>query len=74
MSTRSTDYREAIDQTLILHGISWEEYESILDEAGENAGMRISNDRERLQVGTLSPEHESYAELIRQVCSAFDCA
>jgi Uma2 family endonuclease len=72
MSAPTVRYPEILDRlpndsTLILHGISWEEYESILEDLGENAGMRISYDRGRLQVVTLSPEHESYAELIKQL-------
>ena len=72
MSTPTVRYPEILerlppDSTLILHGISWEEYESLLEAVGESAGTRISYDRGRLQIMTLSSEHENYAELIKQL-------
>src|SRR6266705_1940168 len=72
MSTPSVRYPKILDRlpggsTLVLHGIPWEEYESLLQDVGENAGLRISYDQGRLQIMTLSSEHENYAKLIEQL-------
>jgi len=56
--------------TLILHEISWEEYEEILDALGEAKGLRVSYDQGTLQVMTLSTRHEKYARLIDNLSSS----
>jgi Uma2 family endonuclease len=57
--------------TLILHEISWEEYEEILDALGEAKGLRVSYDQGTLQIMTLSTRHEKYARLIDNLVSLF---
>ncbi|HWP41981.1 MAG TPA: Uma2 family endonuclease [Blastocatellia bacterium] len=66
------DYCEVIehlppDSTLILRHIDWEEYEALLEEVGENRGLRLSYDQRTLQITTLSSEHEFYATLIERL-------
>ena len=51
--------------TLILHNVSWEEYEELLDVVGEASGLRISFSEGMLQVMTLSREHEIYERVIQ---------
>ena len=38
------------DSVLTQHGVSWEEYEELLDAVGESSGLRISFDDGRLQI------------------------
>lgn len=57
--------------TLILHEISWEEYEEILGAVGEAKGLRVSYDQGTLQIMTLSTRHEKYARLIDNLVSLF---
>ncbi|MCA1627994.1 MAG: Uma2 family endonuclease [Acidobacteria bacterium] len=69
MSTLTADWLEAIDKlpadsVVTLHHIAWDEYEELLDQVGAAGGLRVSYDGGTLQVTTLSPEHESYAEFI----------
>ena len=69
MSTLTANWLEAIekfpvDSVVTLHRVAWDEYEELLDQVGEAGGLRISYDDGTLQVMTLSPEHESYAEFI----------
>jgi Uma2 family endonuclease len=69
MSTQLASYQEIIERLpeaseLILHGVTWEEYEQLLEEVGEASGLRISYDEGELRVMTLSSEHESYCRLI----------
>src|ERR1051325_4069720 len=53
--------------TLILHGVTWEEYEDLLEAVGENPALRISYDEGTLQIMTTSPRHESYIKLIERL-------
>ena len=53
------------DSTLILHDISWEDYEELLEKVGEASGLRISYCNGELQVMTLSTIHENYSRLLQ---------
>jgi Uma2 family endonuclease len=57
--------------TLILHEISWEEYEELLDALGEAKGLRVSFDKGTMQIMTLSTRHDKYARLIDNLVSLF---
>ena len=64
-----TDYLDAIEHlpagaNLRLPGVGWDEYEELLSQLGDRAGLRVSYDAGRLQVITLTPEHEEYKESI----------
>jgi len=48
------------EQRLLLHGISWEAYEQIGEALRDRAGLRLTFDQGRLELMTLSPEHEGY--------------
>jgi Uma2 family endonuclease len=72
VETPTTNYRELVeklppDSALLLHNVSWDDYEELLDAVGEAAGLRISYDQGRLQIMTLSPEHESYTKIIERL-------
>jgi Uma2 family endonuclease len=73
LSTQIINYSEAVARcaalveqlpegsTLILHGVSWETYERLLETVGDDGRLRISFDNGRLQIMTTSTEHENYA-------------
>lgn len=44
---------------LILRGITWQTYESLLADLGEQSGLRLTYDQGTLEIMTLTPEHES---------------
>jgi len=72
MSAETATYREVIerlptDSTLILRGISWDDYEELLAAVGEAPGLRISYDQGTMQIMTPSSEHESYVRLIERL-------
>jgi Uma2 family endonuclease len=76
MSTRSAEYLEAIEHlpmggTLTLYGVSWEEYEALLDELHDKAGRRVSYDAGRLEIMSPLPEHEEYKEIISDLARAY---
>ena len=69
MGTVTADYLETINRlpegsTLILHHVTWAEYERLLEELVDRPGVRVSYDRGRLEVMTPLPEHEEYVRLI----------
>lgn len=55
------------DSVLIQHGISWNEYEELLDAVGEASGLRISYDDGTLQIMTVSFKHEKYVRTIERM-------
>jgi Uma2 family endonuclease len=76
MSTlTATNWLELIERItperpLILPNITWDEYEELLEQVGEPAGLRISYDEGRLKVMSLSAEHEKYARFIEKMMTA----
>jgi len=68
MTSTATDYLEAIDHLpiggkLFLSDVSWDEYEELLEELDGKRHVRISYDNGRMEIMTLSPEHEMPASL-----------
>lgn len=47
------------EQRVVLHNVSWETYERLLEERGERRVPRFTYDRGELEVISPSPEHES---------------
>jgi Uma2 family endonuclease len=52
------------EQHLILDDIDWDDYTRMLRAVGSRPGVRLTYDRGRLEIMTLSHEHESYAHLL----------
>ena len=57
------------NSTLTLRDVSWEEYERILVELDERPWLRVTYDRGRLEIMTLSPEHEAPSRLFTHLIS-----
>ena len=51
------------DQRILLHGINWETYESILEAHKSRSLPRFTYDRGSLEIMSPSPEHERLKEL-----------
>ena len=69
MSTEILGYFEIASNlppaaAVTFNDVSWEEYEQLIEELGESAGVRVSYNEGTLRIMTLSPEHESYAAFI----------
>ena len=58
-------------QRLLLHNISWAEFEAILDELGEHRGARIAYDGGLLEIMAPLPEHEDDKEIIGDLLKDF---
>ena len=63
MSTRTPAYLEAIEHLpegaqLVLSGVSWEEYEHLLEDLPDRPRVRVSYDGGRLEIMSPLPEHE----------------
>ena len=56
-----------VDSKLVLHDVSWEEYEAVLDKLVDPAGLRIAYDDGTLQIMTTSAEHEKYARFLERL-------
>ncbi|MDB9513460.1 Uma2 family endonuclease [Kamptonema animale CS-326] len=53
-----------IEGKILLHNVSWDEFENILIEMGETRSSRIAYDRGTLEIIMPLPEHEGYKEII----------
>src|SRR5215475_13810581 len=74
MIAEATNYYAVVsklpeDAEVIFHGATWEEYEELLDQVGEAAGLRISFNDGTLKVMSLSSEHEKYVRFIDRLIS-----
>lgn len=56
--------------TLVLHQVSWDEYERLLEQLSHRPRLRISYDRGKLEIMTPLPEHETYARFIDDLVGA----
>lgn len=61
-------YLDTIDtlpdnSSIVLRDVSWDEYEQILVALDERPGLRLTYDHGRLEIMTLSPEHEAPSAL-----------
>jgi len=56
--------------TVIFQGVTWEEYEELLDQVGEAGGLRISYNDGTLKVISLSVEHETCVRFIERLIGA----
>ena len=68
MSVLVTNYLELTelmpeDGRLYREGVSWDEYEEILDELSGVRNVRVSYDQGRMEIMAISPEHEAYSRL-----------
>lgn len=50
--------------TVLLHDVSWAEFEAILWELGENGGVRVAYDKGWLELMVPLPEHEYFKQSI----------
>ncbi|MEO1095378.1 MAG: Uma2 family endonuclease [Cyanobacteria bacterium J06638_28] len=57
-------------QRLLLHDVSWSEFEAILEELGEHRGTRIAYDNGLLEIMAPLPEHEDDKEIIGDLLKA----
>lgn len=49
---------------VVLHNISWQQFENLLEDLGENRAARVAYDDGSLEIMTPLPEHEYYKETI----------
>jgi len=51
-------------KSILIHDLSWQEFENILEELGENRSARVAYDNGTLEIMTPLPEHEADKEMI----------
>ena len=49
---------------VMLYNISWQQFENLLQDLGENRAARVAYDDGNLEIMTPLPEHEQYKEVI----------
>ncbi|RUS99175.1 hypothetical protein DSM106972_078770 [Dulcicalothrix desertica PCC 7102] len=57
-------------QRVLLRDVTWEEFETILDELGEHRATRIAYDKGVLEIMAPLPEHEFSKEIISDLVKA----
>ena len=72
MSTLTPTYYDIVSQlpedtVVTFHNVSWEEYEELLGQVGEAAGLRISYGDGTLKAMTLSSKHEHYSRFLEKL-------
>lgn len=62
---------QSVEQpNVILHDVSWETYERLLEEHGEHAGTRFTYDEGTLQIMIISFEHENSNRTLSTIVEA----
>lgn len=57
-------------QKVLLHDVSWHEFETMLDELGEHRSTRMAYDNGTVEIMTPLPEHEYIKELMGDLVKA----
>jgi Uma2 family endonuclease len=76
MSTRIENYLEAVehlpdDAALILQGVTWNEYEQLLEDMNNWPGMRVTYYKGRLEIVSPSLKHEKIKIFLHDLVTAF---
>jgi Uma2 family endonuclease len=61
---RDDDLRPSPGDRILLHNISWQQFETLLNDLGDHRAARIAYDRGTLEIMTPLPEHEYYKEIL----------
>ncbi|MEK7832120.1 MAG: Uma2 family endonuclease, partial [Acidobacteriota bacterium] len=74
MSAVAVGYQTTIENLLpeiplVRTNVSWDEYVRVSDEIGERPGVRVTYDQGRMEIMTLSPEHEGPSRLFTHLIS-----
>ena len=75
MSTRSADYREAIDHLpagaiLVLQDVPWEAYEQLLEDLSDRPAVRVTYDQGKVEIVSPLRKHEKYKEFVGDLIKA----
>ena len=63
----ATVERTVAEQRIVMHGISWQTYQRLLDERGERAVPRMCFNQGSLELMSPSKEHEKYRRLLSRM-------
>jgi len=63
--------RAEMDQRVILHGVTWEQYEALLAMRGDSAGVRVAFLEGELELMSPSRDHETIKTLIARLVEAY---
>jgi len=57
-------------QRVLLSGVSWQEFDAILEDLGDRRASRVAYDNGTLEIMTPLPEHETNKELVSDLVKA----
>ena len=61
----------SVDHRVVLHGVSWEQYEAILAIRGDEGGTRLTYLQGELEIMTPSRQHETLKTLFGRLLEAY---
>jgi Uma2 family endonuclease len=56
---------------LVIPNVGWDEYEELLEALGERPDLRVTYDDGRLEIVTISDEHDDYKDMILRLAQAY---
>lgn len=62
---------KSMDQRVVLHGVTWPQYEAILAIRGEGAGVRLTYLRGELELMSPSKDHELIKKTLARLVEAY---
>jgi Uma2 family endonuclease len=71
MSPRTLHLNEFADRRLVLHGVSWEQYEALTDAIGDNPGVRTTYLEGELEIMSPGRQHEHVAKFLARLAEAY---
>jgi Uma2 family endonuclease len=63
--------RRSVDQRVVLHGVSWDDFESLLAIRGESAAVRVTYLEGELELMSPSQDHEAIKTLLARLLEAY---
>lgn len=71
LSRTAPEAVESADQRILLHRISWEQYEALSQAVGDDPGIRTTYLEGELEIMSPGFQHESEAKLLARLVEAF---
>jgi Uma2 family endonuclease len=64
-------YASLSEPRIPLHGITWEQYETLIATVGDRLRLRLSYLEGTLEIMTISPEHEMIKKMIARLLEIY---
>jgi Uma2 family endonuclease len=71
VSIDASTIRRSVDQRVVLHDVSWDDFESLLAIRGESAAVRMTYLEGELELMSPSQDHESIKKFLARLLEAY---